>query len=134
LIGCLVKGDDDAYLLTNLPNGSSTGSASGASAIRGAVGTAGVDSTIFYLLENNNDLKHHVGHRVEVVGNVKDDPKNPDVRLRRYYAWTEVNMKAGGHTLTALVPSAVSAPNVDSDSNVRRVDVDHVFTLSVGCG
>ena len=137
MIGCLVKGDDDAYLLTNLPNGSSTGSPSGASAIRGAVGTAGVDSTIFYLLENNNDLKHHVGHRVEVVGSLKGDPKNAKIRLRRYYAWTEMKVKAGGHTLQALVPSVVPAPIVDIDNEVsavvRRVDVDHVVMLSVGC-
>src|SRR5262252_1633371 len=63
LIGCLVKGDD-GYLLTNLPSASSTGSPAAASGIPGAVGTAGAYSTVVYWLDGNDDLKHHIGHRV----------------------------------------------------------------------
>ncbi len=137
LVGCLVKGND-GYLLTNLPSASSTGSPTAASAIVGPVGTAGAYSTVVYWLEGNDDLKHHVGHRVEVVGNIKGDPKNADIRFRRYLTWTEMNIKAGGHTLKALVPSVVPASYAGVDSNlsavVRKVDVDHVFMLSVGCG
>ena len=136
LVGCLVKGDD-GYLLTNLPSESSTGSLAAANTIPGAVGTSGVYSTIIYWLDDNSELKHHVGHRVEVVGSLKGDPKNAKIRLRRYYAWTEMKVKAGGHTLQALVPTVVPAPIVDTDNEVsavvRRVDVDHVFMLSVGC-
>ena len=135
LVGCLVKGDD-GYLLTNLPSEPSTGSLAAAN-IPGAVGTSGAYSTILYWLDDNDKLKHHVGHRVEVVGSLKGDPKNAKIRLRRYYAWTEMKVKAGGHTLQALVPSVVPAPIVDIDNEVsavvRRVDVDHVFMLSVGC-
>ena len=136
LIGCLVKGDD-GYLLTNLPSASSTGSPVAASAIPGAVGTAGVYSTVVYWLEGNDDLKHHIGHRVEVVGNIKGDPKNADIRFQRYLTWTQMEVKAGGHTLKTLVPSVVPASYVGLDTNVsavvRKVDVDHVFMLSVGC-
>ena len=136
LVGCLGKGDD-GYILTNLPSEPSAGSLAAANTIPGAVGTSGVSSTIIYWLDDNDELKHHVGHRVEVVGNLKGDPKNAKVRLRRYYAWTEMKVKAGGHTLQALVPTLVPAPNVDIDNYVsavvRRVDVDHVFMLSVGC-
>jgi hypothetical protein len=70
--------------------------AAAANTIPGAVGTSGVSSTIIYWLDDNDDLKHHVGHRVEVVGNLKGDPKNAKVRLRRYYAWTEMKVKAAG--------------------------------------
>ena len=136
LTGCLVKGDD-GYLLTNLPSASSTGSPVAASAVSGAVGTAGVYSTVVYWLDGNDDLKHHIGHRVEVVGNIKGDPKNADIRFQRYLTWTEMKVKAGGHTLKALVPSVVPASDVGIDSRVsgvvRKVDVDHVFMLSVGC-
>ena len=133
LTGCLVKGDD-GYLLTNLPSDPSTASPVG---IPGAVGTSGVYSTIIYWLEDDDELKHHVGHRVEVVGSLKGDPENAKIRLRRYYAWTEMKVKAGGHTLQAMVPVVVPAPMVDIDNEVsavvRKVDVDHVFMLSVGC-
>jgi hypothetical protein len=136
LIGCLVKGDD-GYLLTNLPSASSTGSPAAASSILGAVGTAGAYSTVVYWLDGNDDLKHHIGHRVEVVGNIKGDPKNAKIRLQRYLTWTEMEVKAGGHTLKALVPTVVPASYVGIDSRVsavvRKVDVDHVFMLSVGC-
>jgi hypothetical protein len=71
------------------------------------------------------------------VGSLKGDPENAKIRLRRYYAWTEMKVKAGGHTLQALVPTVVPAPYIDTDTKVsavvRRVDVDHVFMLSVGC-
>ena len=136
LTGCLVKGDD-GYLLTNLPSEPSTLSPVGANIIPGAVGTSGVYSTIIYWLKDDDELKHHVGHRVEVVGSLKGDPENAKIRLRRYYAWTEMKVKAGGHTLQAMVPVMVPAPIVDIDNEVsavvRRVDVDHVFMLSVGC-
>jgi len=59
LIGCLVKGDD-GYLLTNLPSEPSTVSQGAASIIPGAVGTAGAFPSIFYWLEDNDDLKHHI--------------------------------------------------------------------------
>jgi len=136
LVGCLVKGDD-GYLLTNLPSASSTGSPVAASGIPGAVGTAGVYSTVVYWLSGNDDLKHHIGHRVEVVGNIKGDPKNADIRFQRYLTWTEMEVKAGGHTLKTMVPSVVPASYAGLDTTVsavvRKVDVDHVFMLAVGC-
>jgi hypothetical protein len=134
LIGCLVKGDD-GYLLTNLP--SEPLSPAGASIIPGAVGTTGAYSTIFYWLDDNDELKHHVGHRVEVVGSLKGDPKNAEIRLRRYYNWTEMKVKSDGHSMKALVPAVLPAPYIDVDQKVsavvRRVDVDHVFMVAVGC-
>ena len=136
LIGCLVKGDD-GYLLTNLPSEPSTVSPGGASIIPGAVGTSGAYSTIFYWLDDNDDLKHHIGHRVEVVGSLKGDPKNAEIRLRRYYAWTEMKVKSDGHSMKVLVPAVLPAPYVDIDTKVsavvRKVDVDYVFMLAVGC-
>jgi hypothetical protein len=136
LVGCLVKGDD-GYILTNLPSGPSTISSAGASIIPDAVGTSGVYSTIFYWLDDNDELKHHVGHRVEVVGELKGDPKNAEIRLRRYYAWTEMKVKSDGRSMKVLVPAVLPAPFVDIDTRVsavvRRVDVDHVFMVAVGC-
>jgi hypothetical protein len=136
LIGCLVKGDD-GYLLTNLPSEPSTVSQGAASIIPGAVGTAGAFPSIFYWLEDNDDLKHHIGHRVEVVGSLKGDPKNAEIRLRRYYAWTEMKVKSEGHSTKVLVPAVLPAPYIDIDTKVsavmRKVDVDYVFMLAVGC-
>ena len=49
-----------------------------------------------------------------------------------------MKVKAGGHTLQAMVPVRWSRRRcVDIDNEVsavvRKVDVDHVFMLSVGC-
>jgi len=134
LTGCLVKGEgDDGYLITNLPTGPSTVP----SVIPGAVGTSGAYSTIIYWLDDNDELKYHVGHRVEVVGNLKGDPKNAEIRLRRYSAWTEMKVKADGHSMKALVPAVLPAPYVDIDTKVsavvRKVNVDHVFMLAARC-
>ena len=140
LTGCLVKGEgDDGYLVTNLPSEPGAASAAGTRVIPSAVGTAGVYETIFYWLDDDNGLARHVGHRVEVEGRLKGDPKGGEIKLERKDNWTEVRVKSNGRSMKAEVPNAFLVPASPRDKErkmtalVRRVDVDHVKMLSAIC-
>jgi hypothetical protein len=139
LTGCLIKGEGDGgYLITNLPSEPAPSTAD-SSVATNAIGTAGGFTTVFYWLDNDGDLKHHVGHRVEVEGHVKGDLKDGEIKLERKDNWTELHVKSDGRSMKAQVPNAylVPTPGHDKDQKmnalVRRVDVDHVRMLSANC-
>jgi hypothetical protein len=141
LTGCLIKGEGDGgYLITNLPSEPAASPSGGsASVATTAIGTAGGFSTMFYWLDGDGDLKHHVGHRVEVEGHVKGDLKDGEIKLERKDNWTELQVKSDGRSMKAQVPNAYVAPAPGHDKDqkmnalVRRVDVDHVRMLSANC-
>ena len=141
LTGCLVKGErgDHGYLITNLPSEPSSTSSAGVSVVPGAVGTTGAYSTIFYWLDDDDDLERHVGHHVEIDGRVKGDLKPGEIKLERKDNWTEVTVKSDGRSMKATVPNAslfpASTENKDRKVTalVRRVDVDHVRMVDARC-
>jgi hypothetical protein len=141
LTGCLVKGErgDHGYLITNLPSEPSSTSSAGVSVVPGAVGTTGAYSTIFYWLDDDDDLERHVGHRVEIEGRVKGDLKPGEIKLERKDNWTEVTVKSDGRSMKATVPNASLFPASTQDKDrkvtalVRRVDVDHVRMVAARC-
>jgi hypothetical protein len=139
LNGCLVKAEgDDGYLITNLPSepGSTTDDRHVTTT---AIGTSGAYATVFYWLKNDDDLKKHVGHRVEVEGELKGDIKEGEIKLDRKDHWTELEVKSGGDEMKAKVPTAYIFPDPAKDKDrkistlVRKVDVDHVKMLSASC-
>jgi hypothetical protein len=139
LNGCLVKAEgDDDYLITNLPSEPSA-STPDRNPTTGAIGTAGAYSTVFYWLRNDDDLKKHVGHRVEIEGDVKGDIKEGEIKLDRKDNWTEIEVKSDGDDMKAKVPNAYIFPDPSRDKDrkistlVRKVDVDHVKMLSASC-
>ena len=139
LNGCLVKAEgDDDYLITNLPSEPSASTAD-RNPTTSAIGTAGAYSTVFYWLRNDDDLKKHVGHRVEIEGDVKGDIKEGEIKLDRKDNWTEIEDKSDGDDMKAKVPNAYIFPDPTKDKDrkistlVRRVDVDHVKMLSASC-
>jgi hypothetical protein len=104
-----------------------------------AVGTTGGFATIFYWLDDDDDLKKHVGHRVAIEGDLKSDLKDGEIELDRKAKWTELTVKSDGRTLKANVPhaSVLTAPgnggDVKNDILVRRVDVEQVRMLDARC-
>lgn len=139
LNGCLVKAEgDDDYLITNLPSepGSSTADRNPTTS---AIGTSGAYSTVFYWLRNDDDLKKHVGHRVEIEGDLKGDIKEGEIKLDRKDNWTELEVKSDGDSMKAKVPNTYIFPDPTRDKDrkistmVRRVDVEHVKMLSASC-
>jgi hypothetical protein len=139
LNGCLVKAEgDDGYLITNLPV-EPGGSARDRSVETSAIGTSGANATVFYWLRNDDDLKEHVGHRVEVEGELKGDIKEGEIKLDRKDNWTELEVKSDGRSMKAQVPNAYIFPDPVRDKDrkisalVRKVDVEKVRMLAASC-
>jgi hypothetical protein len=139
LNGCLVKAEgDDDYLITNLPSEPGAATAD-RNPTTSAIGTAGAYSTVFYWLRNDDDLKKHVGHRVEIEGDLKGDIKEGEIKLDRKDNWTELEVKSDGDSMKAKVPNAYIFPDPTRDKDrkistmVRKVDVEHVKMLAASC-
>jgi len=137
LTGCVVRGENGGYLLTNASGDPAWQKSEGARVAPGVVGTTGGFSDVFYWLRNDKDLGPHVGHRVEVDGEIKGDLKGGEIKSDRKERWTEVEIKSDGDSLKARVPNnSVVAPS-DKDRKmpilVRKVEVKHVRMLDASC-
>ncbi|MFN7985266.1 MAG: hypothetical protein U0Q11_25785 [Vicinamibacterales bacterium] len=138
LSGCLVKasGDLDPYLLINAPAQPALNQTPAADVNPTGVGTAAEFRTIFYWLKGNGELSKHVGHRVEVEGDL-EGPAKGELRTERKDNWTEVTVKSGGASLKAEVPhdSLIGGPGSDQkgDVVVRRVGVEKVKMIAATC-
>ncbi|MEQ1727695.1 MAG: hypothetical protein ABL982_04880 [Vicinamibacterales bacterium] len=141
LKGCLVKGEGDGsgYLLTNTPAEPDWQRSDAARIAPDAVGTTGSFESIFYWLDDDNDLKTNIGHQVEITGDLKGDLKDGEITLDRKDRWTELTVKSDGRTMKANVPNAsvFAAPGDDKERKarvlVRKVDVGKVTMLAVTC-
>jgi hypothetical protein len=139
LSGCLIKGEGNGagYLLINTPMEPGATPAAGRSVTPGTLGTAAVFANVFYWLDKDDDLTPHVGHRVEIEGELKGDLKTGEIKIDRKDQWTELEVKSNGREMKARVPNAsvVAAPNADRkiDVLVRRLDVDKVRMLDAVC-
>lgn len=139
LNGCLVKAEgDEGYLITNLPSEPASSTAD-RNVATSAIGTGGTFSPVFYWLRNDDDLKAHVGHRVEIEGELKGDIKEGEIKLERKDNWTELEVKSSGDEMKAKVPTPYIFPDATRDKDrkisalVRKVDVHHVKMLSANC-
>jgi hypothetical protein len=139
LSGCLIRGEgDDGYLLTN-PQAEPSLASSARQVTPSGVGTSGDFATIFYWLDGHDDLGQHIGHRIEIEGELKGDVKEGEIKIVRKDNWTEMTVKADGREMTAQVPnmSIFPASNRDKERKgdilVRRVDVDRVRMLGASC-
>jgi len=138
LSGCLVRGEEGGYLLTNSPGEPAWQRTADATVVPSAVGTTGNVATIFYWLKDHNDLKEHVGHLVEVDGDFDGDIEDGAIKIDRKEKWTEIRVKSEGRDLEARVPhsSIVSWSSRDKQEVkvlVLKVDVDHVRMLATNC-
>jgi hypothetical protein len=136
LTGCLVKAEgNDGYLVTNTPAEPAMVGTSGRATTPDAFGGVANFSTIVYWLDDDDDLRAHVGHRVEVEGEVKGDLKDGEIKVDRKDRWTEIELKSDGRSMKANVPHASIVPGKDGKTNilVRRVDVEKVKMLDATC-
>ena len=140
LSGCLIRGEGDGgYLLTNSPAEPQLAASSDRRVTPSGLGTSGDFATIFYWLGGHDDLRQHIGHRVEIEGDLKGDVKEGEIKVVRKDNWTELTVKADGREMKAQVPnmSVVPASNRDKERKgdilVRRVDVERVRMLGASC-
>ena len=137
LTGCVVRGENGGYLLTNAPGEPAWQKSSDSQVTPGTVGTTGGFAEIFYWLRNDSDLKPHVGHKVEVEGDLKGDLKDGEITSDWKDKWTEIEIKSGGDSMKARVPHASVVPGSKSDQKVailvRKVEVRKVRMLAANC-
>jgi hypothetical protein len=138
LSGCLIRGEGDGagYLLVNVAGEPGLSSAN-ESAAPGTTGTSGMFANVFYWLDNDDDLKRHIGHRVEIEGERTGDVKDGELKIDRKDLWTEIDVKSDGRQMKAQVPNAslVAGRNTDRkfDVLVRRVEVEKVRMVDAVC-
>jgi len=141
LSGCLVRGENGGgYLLTNAP-GESVWDRSRAEPVEpGPAGTTGRMGSVFYWLDNNGDLKDHVGHQVEINGKLKGDLNEGQIKVDRKASWSEMEVKSDGKTLKAKVPASLFVyPDGKAGGDpkvrvlVRKVDVEKVTMRAATC-
>ena len=136
LTGCLVRGDAGGYLLTNGPNEPAWQKA-GTSVTPGAVGTAGTVAPVFYWLRDDDQLRDHVGHRVDVEGVPEHIIADGEIKVDRKRRWTEIEITSDGDSLKARVPHLAVAPVGDGERTapvlVRRIDVERLRMISASC-
>ena len=141
LTGCLVRGEGDGagYLLSNAPGEPAWQRSADRRIEPSSVGTSGGFESVFYWLDGDDDLRRHVGHAVQITGELEGDLDDGQIEIDRKRDWTEMTVKAGGRTMKAQVPhaSATTAPGRDGDEKmsvlVRRVDVERVEMLAATC-
>ena len=121
LSGCLIRGegDGDGYLLANPPTEPWLNSP-GKQVAPSALGTSGGYATIFYWLDGDGDLRQHIGHRVEVEGELKGDVKDGEITTERKDNWTDVTVKADGRTMKAHVPNTSIFPASNRDKGRKE--------------
>jgi hypothetical protein len=139
LSGCVVRAEDgDGYLLITAPRTPALASQTEpAAAAPTTLGTAGVFTNIFYWLDKDDDLLPHVGHHVEVDGELKGELRDGEIKVDRKAQWTEIEVESDGRDMKARVPNAsiVAGPGADRTIAVlvRRVDVSKVTMLDAAC-
>jgi hypothetical protein len=138
LTGCLIRGSNDGgYLLVNAPAGTPAASTDASSRTPGSVGTTGAFANVFYWLDTDDFLQPHVGHYVEIEGDLKGDIDSGQMKLERKAEWTEIEVKSDGRTMKAQVPNASVVAGPDDKLKVallvRRVDADKLTMLAANC-
>ena len=138
LSGCLVRGEgDNGYLLINVPAEPAASSSTSAPITPTAVGTSGTFANVFYWLDDDGDLKSHIGHQVDIEGELKGDVKNGELKIDRKDEWTEIEIKSDGREMKARVPNtsvvAGKDPDKKLDVQVRKVDVAKVSMRGATC-
>jgi hypothetical protein len=138
LSGCLVRGEGRGYLLTSVPGEPAWQRTSEGAVLPDAVGTAGAVATVFYWLEDHDDLARHAGNHVEIEGDLAQDTEDGSITIQRRDGSTEVVVNAASGDLHARLPqllAAASEAGLDQRTVlVRRVKVARVGIVSLGCG
>ena len=107
--GCAYKadGDGDGFLLAS------------------AVGQAKTPRLLYWLDDDDDEVKKMWGQLVEVTGDVKGEVKRAEIEIERENGMIEFDIKAGGRKATVKVPEKPSA----TDSSVKTQEVELEYTV-----
>jgi len=153
ITGCLSKGADGKYTLTNAKLDNPTGATAGTSGTAtpapatgtpAAGATAGtMNNATTWALSGGTDLEKHVGHKIQVTGKAAMDStmdhRNPDTTA------AAAGTPAAGSTAAAPTGSAVGTSgstataateeqrNKNTNANQPRLDVQSVKMIAATC-
>jgi len=148
IVGCAVKGDGDGdgFLLAN-----SVAETTRTTTVTGATGTSvsssttrefGPDRIIYWLDDDDDKVEAHMGHQIEITGEVEGDLEEGEIDIEREDGHVELEIDADGRKATVRlpnVPAAVgTAGSVDDDEKelkyiVRKLDVKSVKMIAAAC-
>jgi hypothetical protein len=82
---------------------------------------------VFYWLEDDDDLSKHIGQMVEVKGELGKFEQG-ELEFEREGEFTEIELRLGGKTEKARVPSAWIGTPAEGEVPIvsRKIDVDEV--------
>lgn len=143
ITGCVVKGDDGGFLLTNVLQQTTT-----STTLTTPTGTAAVTTAttrparMLYWLDDDDELEGHSGHKVEVTGELEGEIAKGEIEIEREKGMVKVEAKSDGKKVVARfaeVPAAIGTSGVVGDKEieidylVRKIDVKSVRMLADNC-
>ena len=107
--GCAYKadGDGDGFLLAN------------------AVGQAKTPRLLYWLDDDDDEVKKLWGQLVEVTGDVKGEVKTAEIEIERENGMIELDIKAGGKKATVKLPELPSAMGSSQSAKVKEVELEY---------
>jgi hypothetical protein len=140
LTGCVVRDEGgDGFLLTNMPSGIAVERADSRSVAPGPVGTSGTAATVFFWLDDDDELEEHVGHKVTVRGELEGDVEEGEIKIERKENWTEMKIESDGRDLEVRVPHTLFVMKASNERDeklnvlVRKVDAKDVRMIAASC-
>ena len=142
ITGCVVKGSQGGFLLTQV-NETIAAAASAARPGSPVAATTTSPARVLYWLDDEDELKAHAGHKVEVSGALEGEIRKGEMEVeRKGNGMIDIEAKYNGKRVKALVPELPSSlgtngPVGDKEINinfiVRRIDVKSVKMLADTC-
>ena len=138
ITGCLSKGADGNYMLTNASEDKSTTTTTGTTGTTEATESKPGAKTMTWKLEGGNDLDRHVGHKIQVTGRTdwKDsmDRNRPDT-TEPPPTNPPTTTGTSGTTTTGTTTAAEPQrrPSTTTDANQPKLDVTSVKMISSSC-
>jgi hypothetical protein len=97
-----------------------------------AIAANGISGRVFYWLDDDEDLRKHLGKRVEIKGEL-EDLEDGEIKVSRDGDFTEIELDIDGDKEEARVPTSWFGGATPKDAEfkiaVREVDVDEVREL-----
>ena len=114
ITGCLSKGADGNYMLTNATEEKSTTTTAGTTGTTAAEASKPGSKAMTWKLEGGSDLDRHVGHKIEVTGKTE---------------WKD-SMRPG---TSAAEPPTTTGTTGTTSANEPKLDVSSVKMVSSSC-
>ena len=107
--GCAYKadGDGDGFLLAN------------------AVGQAKTPRLLYWLDDDDHEVKKLWGQLVEVTGDVKGEVKTAEIEVERENGMVELDIKADGKKATVKLPELPSSMGSSQSAKVKEVELEY---------